>query len=238
MRYRFTTWAAVLASALLTACERNIAVDYAPGPVAEWGAYGAAPGGGHYSPADQLTRDNVHALAQAWVYRSGDMREAGPGEVGGQKLPMLPGSSWQMTPILVGDTLYGCSAFNRLFALDPSTGTEKWSYDPGVDISKEIMVNCRGVSSWQSPVPTGASCDHRIVTGTLDGRLVAVDARDGKPCADFGDNGQVSLREGLGEFAEQEYSVTSPPAILGDRIITGAMAVSYTHLTLPTNREV
>ena len=64
MRYRFTTWAAVLASALLTACERNIAVDYAPGPVAEWGAYGAAPGGGHYSPADQLTRDNVRLRRQ------------------------------------------------------------------------------------------------------------------------------------------------------------------------------
>ena len=117
MRNRITISAVVLASALLAACDRNIPVEYAPGPVADWGAYGAAPGGGHYSAADQITRDNVHALEQAWVYRSGDMREPGPGEIGGQKMPMLPGSSWQMTPILVGDTLYGCSAFNRLFAL-------------------------------------------------------------------------------------------------------------------------
>ena len=234
MRIRITTLAAVLASTLLAACDRNIAVDYTPGPVAEWGAYGAAPGGGHYSAADQITRDNVHALEQAWVYRSGDMREPGPGEIGGQKMPMLPGSSWQMTPILVGDTLYGCSAFNRMFALDPSTGAEKWSYDPGVDISQEIMVNCRGVSSWQSPAPTGAACDHRIIMGTLDGRLVAVDAKDGKPCDDFGEHGQVSLREGLGEFAEQEYSVTSPPAILGDRIITGAMVLDRTHNHMPS----
>ena len=234
MRNRITISAVVLASALLAACDRNISVEYAPGPVAEWGAYGAAPGGGHYSAADQITRDNVHALEQAWVYRSGDMREPGPGEIGGQKMPMLPGSSWQMTPILVGDTLYGCSAFNRLFALDPSTGTEKWSYDPGVDVSQEIMVNCRGVSSWQAETPTGAACDHRIIMGTLDGRLVAVDARDGKPCADFGGKGQVSLHEGLGEFAEQEYSVTSPPAILGDRIITGAMVLDRTHNHMPS----
>lgn len=114
MRIRITTLAAVLASALLAACEPNVAVDYAPGPVAEWGAYGALPGGGHYSAADQITRDNVHALKQAWVYRSGDMREPGPGVIDGKQVPMLPGSSWQMTPILVGDTLYGCSAFNRL----------------------------------------------------------------------------------------------------------------------------
>ena len=172
MRNRITISAVVLASALLAACDRNISVEYAPGPVAEWSAYGAAPGGGHYSAADQITRDNVHALEQAWVYRSGDMREPGPGEIGGQKMPMLPGSSWQMTPILVGDTLYGCSAFNRLFALDPSTGTEKWSYDPGVDVSQEIMVNCRGVSSWQAETPTGAACDHRIIMGTLDGRQI------------------------------------------------------------------
>ena len=71
MRIRITTLAAVLASALLAACEPNVAVDYAPGPVAEWGAYGALPGGGHYSAADQITRDNVHALKQAWVYRYG-----------------------------------------------------------------------------------------------------------------------------------------------------------------------
>ena len=224
-------WVTVVAG-----CDREtVAVDYA-GPVADWPAYGSAPGGGHYSAATQITRDNVHALHKAWEYRSGDMREPGTSMIeiaSGVSKPM-PGSSWQMTPILVGDTLYGCTPFNRLFALDPITGREKWSFDPGVDTSKDILVNCRGVSSWQSRVPSGADCDHRIVMGTLDGRLIAVSAAEGKPCMDFGNNGTVHLREGLGEYAEHEYSVTSPPAIIGERIIVGAQVLDRTHDHMPS----
>ena len=118
-------------------------LDYAPGPVAEWHAYGGAPGGGHYSAASQITRDNVHALQQAWVYRTGDKREAGKGMLDGVAVDNVPGSSWQLTPLVIGDTLYGCSALNRMFALDAATGVEKWSYDPGVDTSQDMLVNCR-----------------------------------------------------------------------------------------------
>jgi len=69
----------VLANALLVSCDRRDPVSYEAGPVTEWPACGAVPGGGHYSAATQITRDNVHALQQASVYRSGDMREMGPG---------------------------------------------------------------------------------------------------------------------------------------------------------------
>lgn len=204
--------------------------DYT-GPVADWPAYGATPGGGHYSPATQITRENVRHLVKAWEYRSGDMREAGLASVEfgpGEEKKSLS-SSWQMTPILVGDTLYGCTAFNRIFALDPETGKEKWSYDPGVDSTKEFIMNCRGVSSWKAAQPAGAACDHRIMMGTMDGRLVAVDGASGKPCEDFGENGIVDLHKGMGEIAEHDYSVTSPPAIIGDRIVTGAMHLDRTH---------
>jgi len=233
---RFSRRAALpglLASLLaLAGCKQETpAIDYGPGPVAEWPSYGAAPGGGHYSAANQITRENVHALRQAWVYRSGDKREAGAASSNGLA---LPASSWQMTPIMVGDTVYGCSAFNKVFALDPATGAEKWHFDPGVDTDAEILVNCRGVSSWQSATPSGASCEHRILTGTMDGRLIALDAKSGKPCADFGDKGTVDLGDGLGEFATQEYSVTSPPAILGDLVITGAMVLDRTHDNMPS----
>jgi quinoprotein glucose dehydrogenase len=210
------------------------ATDYS-GPVNDWPAYGAASGGGHYAAATQITRANVRHLQKAWEFRSGDKREKGAAvlEVVPGKPQQLPNSSWQMTPILVGDTLYGCTAFNRVFALDPSTGARKWIFDPGVDPDKEILLNCRGVSYWQEPAPTGAHCDRRIVSGTLDGRLIALDAGDGKPCAQFGHGGQVSLREGLGDFAEQEYSVTSPPAIVNDRIVTGAMVLDRVHNHMP-----
>jgi len=223
-----------LTSTLVVSCDRHAPVDYAPGLVAEWNAYGGAPGGGHYSAAEQITRDNVHVLQQAWVYRTGDKREAGKGMLDGVAVDNVPGSSWQLTPLVVGDTLYGCSALNRMFALDAATGEEKWSYDPGVDTSQDMLVNCRGVSSWRSATPTGAACDHRIFMGTLDARLIAVDAKTGKACEDFGERGQVDLSAGLGRFSPQDYSVTSPPAILDDLVITGAMVLDRTHDHMPS----
>lgn len=219
--------------AVLGACERETFAELPPGAAAEWPAYGSAPGGGHYSPATQITRDNVHRLRRAWVYRSGDVRQPeAPDPATGRR--GKPPSSWQLTPILVGDTLYGCTAFNKVFALDPATGVEKWRYDPGVDVSQEVLVNCRGVASWQDPQPRGAACEHRILFGTLDGRLLALDARDGRPCHGFGEAGEVDLHAGLGAFEVYEYSVTSPPAVLGDRVIIGALVLDRTHDHMPS----
>ncbi|MCG3170703.1 MAG: Quinoprotein glucose dehydrogenase [Pseudomonadales bacterium] len=225
---------AVTLFASLCACQREAPAEFPPGAEAEWPAYGAAPGGGHYSAATQITRENVRLLRPAWVYRSGDLRLPRPANPEAGEPMGVRASSWQLTPILVGDTLYGCTAFNKVFALDPATGKEKWRYDPGVDTDREVMVNCRGVASWKDPNPRGAACEHRILTGTLDGRLIALDARDGTPCRDFGDQGQVDLHAGLGQFEEYEYSVTSPPAILGDRVITGALVLDRTHNHMPS----
>jgi quinoprotein glucose dehydrogenase len=178
----------------------------------------------------------VHRLERAWVYRSGDVRQAGEYQISypnGESLPNLS-SGWQLTPLLVDGTIYGCSAFNRMFALDPATGTEKWSFDPRVDISREVLVNCRGVSSWQAGGDATGQCSHRIFMGTMDSRLIAVDARDGKPCLDFGNNGEVDLTRGIGDHAEYEYSSHSPPAVLGDRVIIGAMVLDRVHNNMPS----
>jgi len=228
--------ALVLLAATLGACRQPTpAVDYA-GPVADWPATTGSPGGGRFSKATQLTPDNVAALEPAWVYRTGDQR--GPGEVeiefaDGRRIPGLS-SAWQMTPLLVNDTLYGCSAFNTVFALDPATGTEKWRHDPEVDTDRELMVNCRGVASWQDPAAAGHTCSHRIFTATMDGRLLALDGASGEPCRDFGDGGTVDLRVGLGEYAEHEYSSLSPPAVLGDAIILGAKVLDRVHNDMPS----
>jgi quinoprotein glucose dehydrogenase len=220
---------------LTIACSKSIYIDYS-GPVADWPSYGAAAGGGHYSGARQVTPENVHALELAWEYRSGDVRMPGDGAITyptGIELPHL-GSAWQMTPLLVAGTLYGCTAFNQIIALDPQTGVEKWRYDPAVDVSKEVMVNCRGVSSWQDKTDNTGSCSHRIFMGTMDGRLLAVDGKTGELCPDFGDGGTVNLKAGLGEHTEQEYSSLSPPALLGDKLIIGAMVLDRVHNNMPS----
>ncbi|MGZ5009841.1 MAG: outer membrane protein assembly factor BamB family protein [Methylobacter sp.] len=219
---------------LLIACSDAEQLDYS-GPLADWPTYGGSPGGGHYSAATQITPANVHTLEKVWEYRSGDVRPAGAYDIvypNGKKVPAIS-SAWQLTPLFINNTLYGCTAFNRMFALNPTTGKEIWSYNPKVDISKEVIVNCRGVSSWQDNEANDVECNHRIIMGTMDGRLIAVDGRNGTPCKEFGVNGEVNLKAGLGELSEYEYSTTSPPAILGDKIIIGAMVLDKLQRNMP-----
>jgi quinoprotein glucose dehydrogenase len=193
-----------------------------------WGSYGGSAGGGHYSPLTQITPANVTDLEPVWEHRSGDFRaarEGAPGSKFGDSDGPRPQSAMQVTPIVVNDTLYYCTPFNRVIALDASNGRERWMYDPGVDTDPVPLTNCRGVSSWQNPEPAGQACDHRIFTATLDGRLLALDGATGKPCEDFGEGGQLNLRAGLGSHLRHEYGITSPPAILGNLVITGAMVL-------------
>ncbi|MBT4494532.1 MAG: pyrroloquinoline quinone-dependent dehydrogenase [Gammaproteobacteria bacterium] len=189
--------------------------DIPTGTIAEWSSYGATPGGTHFSSGTQITPDNVGHLKQAWVHRSGDFRDLTDA---GIKFPTQ--SAFEVTPIVVEDRLYYCSPFNIVYALNAETGEEIWAYKSDVDRMADVMPICRGVNSWQSG-KTGF-CEHRIITGTLDARLIALDAETGKPCEGFGDKGEVDVSDGLSEHNPWEYSITSPPAILGDRIITGA----------------
>jgi quinoprotein glucose dehydrogenase len=220
---------------LLVACspKPTAEIDYS-GPVADWPAYGSSPGGGHSSAATQITATNVSELEQAWIFESPDYRAAGQTMVDTLEgeMPSLP-SGFQVTPILFEDTLYICSPFNRVIALDPSTGQQRWSFDPEVERGTELLAHCRGVSSWQNPNPTGSACDSRIIVGTLDGRLISLDAGTGKPCQSFGDGGSVDLSEGLGDHHPYEYSVTSPPAILGNKIILGAFIIDSARVRVP-----
>ena len=143
-------------------------------------------------------------------------------------------TSFMATPIVVQDTLYYCSPFNKVFALDPASGRERWSYDPGVNMEIETVTNCRGVSSWIDPDGADKVCGHRIVMGTLDARLIVLDGKTGKPCDDFGQGGEVSLSAGLTEHEAGEYSITSAPAIIGDLVITGAFVLDSQRTDSPS----
>jgi quinoprotein glucose dehydrogenase len=224
-RLLLVAWAALLFAPAWPASGQN-----------HWGSYGASPGGGHFSPLTQVTPGNVDKLELTWEHRSGDFREASEGAKGskfGDPDGPRTQSSLQVTPIVVADTLYYCTPFNRVFALDAATGEERWVYDPQVDTDPVLLTNCRGVSSWQDPQPQGKACEHRIFTGTLDGRLIALDGTSGKPCEDFGEGGQINLGQDLGEHQPGEYAVTSPPAILGDLVITGALVLDNRRTNSP-----
>jgi quinoprotein glucose dehydrogenase len=129
----------------------------------------------------------------------------------------------ETTALKVGDTLYLCSATNILIALDPATGRQRWRYDPQVsDEWIPYTAACRGVAYYAVPdAPAQSLCATRIIEGTLDGRLIAVDARAGRPCPGFGANGAVDIKRGMGEVAPGMVSITSPPTIVRGVIVTG-----------------
>jgi quinoprotein glucose dehydrogenase len=207
----------------LTSCGKPPVGEIPAGVVADWSAYGATPGGTHFSRANQVTPANVAQLEIAWQHRSGDVRQGAFSEEAWSTQ-----SSLQVTPIMVDDRLYYCSPFNKVFALDAETGEQLWMFDPEVDHYADVLPNCRGVSSWQSGQE--GFCEHRILLGTLDARLIALDAASGRRCPDFGvdtggEPGEIDTSKGLAAHAPHDYSITSPPAILGDRVITGAMVL-------------
>ena len=193
-----------------------------------WPAWGATPGGTHFSHAAEITPENVDKLELAWMHRSGDFL-AGCKRGDFEHTP----SSMQVTPIVVGERLYYCTPFGRVFALDARSGNEIWSFDPGLDTRKEgPLSHCRGVSTWSSG--ESGFCEHRILFGTVDARLIALDAQSGKPCEDFGESGEVDTSEGLSQHHAAEYGITSPPAVLGTALITGGMVLDNIRTDAPS----
>ena len=194
----------------------------------DWPAYGNDAGGTRYSPLAQIDRGNVGRLRVAWTYRTGDTTGTASSHV-----------AFEATPIVVDGTLYLSTPFGRVIALDPETGAERWTYDPNIDRSRPFAVAVsRGVSTWlDAAAEPGRACRRRIFIGTIDARLIALDAATGVPCADFGRGGEVNLTDGISlgarfppEHSSRSpapggcacYQVTSPPAIVNGLVVIGS----------------
>jgi quinoprotein glucose dehydrogenase len=199
--------------------------------VDDWTAYGKGSGGGHYSKASEITPENVHNLERAWVHRSGDFQD-GANTRGTISTEIQ--TSFQATPLLVDETLYYCTPFNRVFALNPETGEEKWIFDPEVDPAGRPLKTCRGLSSWKDLSKSQSDiCYHRIVGVTMDVELFSIDGKTGKLCDDFGDKGIVNLRKGLGDHPDTYYWSSSPPAIIGKKLIVGGSVIDNLSINIP-----
>ena len=184
-------------------------------PSEDWPYYGHDAGGMRYSPLTQINRDNVTQLKVAWTFHTGDISD-GHGD--------RKRSGFESTPLLVDGTLYLTTPFNRVIALNPETGEQRWAYDPKIGLDGDYgdgLVN-RGVATWLDAArPSGQPCGRRIFESTQDARLLAIDAATGLPCADFGNSGQVSLRD-VPRYDAGWYHMTSPPAVIDDLVIVGS----------------
>ncbi|MEO8224063.1 MAG: pyrroloquinoline quinone-dependent dehydrogenase [Gammaproteobacteria bacterium] len=189
----------------------------------DWQQVGGDQGGSRYSPLSQIDRKNVWRLERAWTWRHGDFA----------RFPeRRPFSGFHATPILLpedaGGGLVVCTPFNRLVSLDPATGKERWSFDPQIQVSKAPKrLKCLGVTYWHDvAAPTGKLCAHRILAGTNDRRLLAVDAATGKACADFGTNGQVDVNPlfaGTKPAPADPWGVqfSAPPVVVNGVLVIG-----------------
>ena len=181
---------------------------------ADWPAYGGTGAARRFSPLTQINAANVGKLEQVWLSHTGDMptTDAAAGQYGAET-----------TPLKIGNALYLCSAKNIMISMDAATGKERWRFDPKVPNEWiPYTAACRGVSYYTNPAaPAGSLCANRIIEGTLDARLIAVDAATGRPCPDFGNNGQVDAKVGMGDVFPGLVSINSPPVIIRGIAVTG-----------------
>jgi len=201
------TTGAALGLALLSA----ISCGGRSGEDRDWGTYLGDPTSSQYSPLAQIDRDNVRNLEQVWVYRSGDAHPSGRSQI-------------QCNPLIVDGVLYGTTPTLKLFAVDAATGEERWRFDPFEGSYSGFGMNVnRGLVYWEDG-------DDRRIFLSAGPRLYAISATTGRPVPGFGEEGSVSLHEGL-ERGEDRFVVSNTPGvvyrdvlILGTRVDEGPNA--------------
>ena len=142
--YPLRMHSATLATIFLVAAVTGARPAAADPAAADWPFYGGDAGGSRYSLLTQIDKNNVAQLEIAWEYHTGDVSD---GSDGRRK------SEFEATPIVADGTMYLSTPFNRVVALDPETGREKWSFDPKIDLHapySEGLIN-RGVTLWTDP---------------------------------------------------------------------------------------
>ncbi len=211
---------AVIIVLLVTAYVINAGMGYTVTPLTErmgvnkvmagtdWPSYGNSARGTRYSPLTQINTGNAAELELAWSYRTN------------------AGGAFKATPLQVGELLYFCTGGNIIVALDAETGELRWQFDPLIDpehleFARYFTTGCRGVSYFAAPQEYGGECAERILTATTDARLIAVDARTGARCSQFGEQGEVNLTIGMGNDPLMYNFQTSPPGIVRGNAVVG-----------------
>jgi len=184
----------------------------------EWPSYARDAASSHFASLSQITPANVAKLQLRWTFHVG---------------PAAHGL--EATPLMIGRTLYTCTELNEIFALDAETGVLRWRFSPRIDVRRVPMPVCRGVAYYRMLTPAvGQKCTERILTNTVDARLIALDAVDGSRCPDFGVHGEISLLEGMGEVVPGYYYLTSAPTVAHDKIVLGGMVADNQYVGEPS----
>lgn len=171
----------------------------------EWNAYGNDQGGSRFSPLDQINTANVRDLKVAWQADTGGGPEGA--STGGL----------EVTPIMVGDSIYICNGYDAVISYDAETGKQRWKFAMTNSASGKP---CRGVTFYRVPGASGP-CAERIYASSQVPDLVALDARTGQLCPGFGNGGRASLQAGMSPAPFGLYYVSSPPQLVRGKLVVG-----------------
>lgn len=205
-----------------------------------WDNYGSSHKNDRFAALDQINVDNVKDLQVAWTYQTGDI----PKSTGA-------GAEDQTTPLQVQDKVFLCTPSNNVIALDADTGKELWRRDVNAHVGG-VWERCRGLAYFDvnaevaqptvpasTPVqtvslPAGASCERRILMNTIDARLFAINADNGQMCGEFGDDGVVDLKQGMGAIANPAfYTLTAAPTVAGTTVVIGGRVADNVQVDMP-----
>lgn len=207
----------------------RIAAAGAPAPLTRaegatnWPSWGNDQAGTRFANVAQLTPANVAELRPAWQYRYGADSNSSFY------------ANFEVSPLKIGEYLYLCTPGNDMVSLDAETGRQLWRYRARTNTNGLGVQACRGVAFYRDPAAApGSSCAERVMTATVDGRLIAVDAKRGVPCDGFGVQGQVDLKQGLGLVEDGYYSVTSAPQIVQGKVVLGGSIMDNQHIKEPS----
>jgi quinoprotein glucose dehydrogenase len=199
-----------------------------PSKATDWEYWGGDQGGTRFSKLDQITPVNVKNLVRAWEYRTGDLDS--------RPKTAMARTKFEATPLFVEGSLIFCSPFNEVIALNPGTGAQKWRYDPKISNTQRPAnrYNCRGVAHWvDDEAAEDATCRNRIFMGTNDARVMALDAKTGTLCTDFGDNGEVRIDIDRDLLWPGEFQITSAPVVTHGVVVVGSSIADNVRVQAP-----
>jgi len=182
----------------------------------DWPMYSHDAQSTRFSELTQINASNVSQLKEAWTFHMTPAGEpAAPASGVAARLRLRRSET---TPLMVDGVLYLPTPYNRVIALDAITGKQIWEYK----LENGANASTRGVAYWPGDAKTKTA--PRIVFGCSDGFLVALNAKTGLPADGFGDRGRVDMKPGvMNGFTQSRFSLSSPPEIYKNVIITGAM---------------
>jgi len=199
-----------------------LSVVRAQSPQVEWTHYANDAGGSRYSPLTDVDASKLSRLQVAWQWKHW--------ETPLKEYATTPGQ-FESTPLMIDGTLYVTTPYNSLAALDAETGKEKWRFDGHAYELGQLLSGSgwklRGTAVWRDRGQTRIFLNSRH-------RLVQLDAATGKPVAAFGNNGAVSLTDGLPRIGDVTHvSQSSPPIVYRDLVIVGSQVPDRVQLPDP-----